>query len=325
METVAPARAFWVTAPGQGEIRDEILRPPMAGEVLIRTEFSGISRGTESLVFNGRVPSSEYTRMRAPFQAGEFPAPVKYGYCNVGVVEDGDPELRGTRVFALYPHQTRYVIPGSWAHVLPVDLPSDRAILAANMETAVNGCWDADPGPDDRVTVVGAGTVGCLVAWVVSRTVRCDIQLVDINPRRAAIATGLGLPFASTDTSARDRTIVIHTSGSESGLRTALTIAATDGLIVEMSWFGDRSVSLPLGEAFHSRRLILKSSQVGSIPPSRRGEWTTQRRMALALGLLRDNALDALITGESPFEDLPKIMARLATDPGDTLCHRIRY
>ena len=319
------AHAFWTVVPGRGEIRAEPLPRVGTGEIQVRTAFTGISRGTESLVFNGRVPPSEYARMRAPFQAGSFPAPVKYGYCSVGEVEGGEPGLLGRRIFALYPHQTRYVIPAAWAHVLPDDVPSSRGVLAANMETAINGCWDADPKAGDRVTVIGAGTVGCLVAWVIGRSGDCEVELIDLNPNRAAVAHALGIPFGTPDSASRERTLIIHTSGSESGLQMALNLAAPDGTIVEMSWFGDRQVSLPLGEAFHSRRLTIKSSQVGAIPPSRRGEWDPRRRMALALDLLRDEALDTLITGESPFEELPEVMAQLSTRPGDTLCHRIRY
>ena len=326
MQTLTPsARAFWVTTPGQGEIRDELLPPIGPGDVLVRAEFSGISRGTEALVFGGHVPASERHRMRAPFQSGEFPAPVKYGYSSVGIVEHGDPAWHGRRVFALYPHRTRYVIPASALHPLPDDVPAGRAVLAANMETAVNGGWDANAQPGDRVTVIGAGTVGALVAWVIRTTIGCDVELIDINPRREAIATQLGLRFTTVGAASTDRTIVVHTSASEAGLQTALNLAATDGTIVEMSWFGDRSVMLPLGESFHSRRLTIRSSQVGSIPPARRAEWDTRRRMALALDLLKDDALETLISGESSFDDLPEVMLRLATNPGDTLCHRIRY
>lgn len=339
MVTVTSARAFWIVEPGRGDIHEERIPEPVNGEVLVRAEFSGISRGTESLVFGGHVPASEYTRMRAPFQSGEFPAPVKYGYCSVGRVEQGDSTWRGIRVFALYPHQTHYVIPAAAVHAIPDDVPSGRAVLAANMETALNGCWDANPCPDDRVTVIGAGTVGCLVAWVVRTTVGCDVELVDVNPQRAEVAERLGVRFARADADVRpdragpaseaglstNRTIVIHTSGSPQGLRTALVLAAADATIVEMSWFGDREVSLPLGEAFHSRRLTIRSSQVGALPPAMRAEWNFDRRMAKALDLLKDPALDALITGESAFDDLPDVMRRLVTSPGNTLCHRIRY
>ena len=325
METVASARAFWIVEPGRGEIRDEPIAGPGPGELLVRTEFTGISRGTESLVFGGHVPLSEVARMRAPFQSGEFPAPVKYGYCNVGVVEGGDPAWSGVRVFVLYPHQTRYVIPATAAHPVPDDVPAGRAVLAANMETALNGTWDADPTSEDRLTVIGAGSVGCLVAWVVQTTIGCDVELVDVNPQRENVATALGVRFAHASSVSADRTIVIHTSGSEAGLQMALNLTAADGVVVEMSWFGDRLVSLPLGEAFHSRRLTIKSSQVGSLPPARRAEWTFRRRMVKALELLSDPALDVLITGENAFEVLPDVMPRLVASPGNTLCHRIRY
>ena len=167
------ARAFWVTAPGRGEIQDVTVASPREDEILVRTRFSGVSRGTEALVFAGRVPRSEWTRMRAPFQEGVFPAPVKYGYMNVGVVEIGPARLRGRLVFVLFPHQTHYVVPASSAHPVPEDLPARRAVLAANMETAVNGLWDARPHVGDRIVVVGAGAVGCLVAWLASRVAGC--------------------------------------------------------------------------------------------------------------------------------------------------------
>jgi len=325
--TVAPARAFWIVEPGKGRIRDEVIAAPAPGELLVRTQFSAISRGTEALIFSGHVPASEHARMRAPFQEGEFPAPVKYGYCSVGVVEDGDPDWIGRRVFALYPHQTRYVIPVRAAHEIPADVPSGRAVLAANMETAVNGCWDANPTRGDRVTVIGAGAVGYLVAWVMRTTVGCEVELMDVNPQREEVARKLKIDFRGPDKAraAGEKSIVVHTSGSESGLRTALNLAAPDGTIVDMSWYGDREVTLPLGEAFHSRRLTIKSSQVGSIPPARRGDWDTRRRMAYALDLLKDPALDALITGESEFDALPDVMPRLLAASGNTLCHRIRY
>jgi 2-desacetyl-2-hydroxyethyl bacteriochlorophyllide A dehydrogenase len=319
------ARAFWIVAPGRGEIRAEVLPVPAGDDVVVQTLFSGISRGTESLVFAGRVPPSEWTRMRAPFQEGDFSGAVKYGYINVGRVECGPPELKGRNVFTLYPHQTRYVVPAPWVHLLPPDVPPQRAILAANVETAVNGVWDASPRVGDRVVVIGAGTVGCLVAWLVSRLQSCEVQLVDINPQRRRIAEALGVSFARPGDTMREADIVIHVSGSPEGLQHALEIAAFEATIVEMSWFGDRLVPLALGGAFHSRRLTVKSSQVGHVATSQRARWDTRRRMAYALSLLADPALDVLVTGESAFDDLPQVMARLAEEPGDTLCHRIRY
>ncbi len=319
------ARAFWVAAPGVGEIRPETLPRVINDDVLVRTVYSGISRGTEALVFNGRVPTSEYDRMRAPFQAGTFPAPVKYGYASVGEVERGPSDLEGRHVFVLYPHQTRYVVPRAATHVLPQDVPPARAVLAANLETAVNGLWDASPRLGDRITVVGGGAVGCLVAWLAATIPGCDVEVIDTNPRRATVVRQLGARFATPDQAREDADVVVHVSGAPSGLAVALRIAAFEATVVEMSWYGAQQVAAPLGEAFHARRLTLRSSQVGHVPPAQRPRWDNARRMALALSLLGNPALDALITGESPFETLPEVMKQLADAPGDTLCHRIVY
>jgi threonine dehydrogenase-like Zn-dependent dehydrogenase len=319
------ARAFWVAAPGRGEIRTEPVASPAGGEVLVRAIYSGISRGTESLVFRGRVPPSEFERMRAPFQAGRFPAPVKYGYASVGEVEDGPPDLVGRLVFTLYPHQTRYVVPASAVHVLPAGTAPGRAVLAANLETAINAIWDARPHVGDRISVIGAGTVGCLIAWLGGRIAGCDVELVDINPARAVVARALGVRFASPVTASDHADIVLHASGSASGLDVALRVAGFESTIVEVSWYGDVPVPALLGGAFHARRLTLRSSQVGHVATSQRTRWDTRRRMGLALTLLADPVLDVLITGESEFDALPRVMADLATAPGDALCHRIRY
>jgi hypothetical protein len=323
--TVLRARAFWVAAPGRGEIRDEELSNPVDGQVVVRALYSGISRGTEALVFNGRVPPDERERMRAPFQKGDFPAPVKYGYASVGRVERGPAGVEDRIVFALYPHQTRYVIPESSAHIVPADVPPERAVLAANMETAVNIVWDADPPRGGRVTVIGAGTVGCLTAYFANRSAGCDVELVDVNPSRVAVARALGVGFAEPSRAAADVGVIIHASGSPAGLELALRLAAFEGTIVEASWYGDQVVPLPLGGPFHSRRLTIKSSQVGAVAPSRRNRCDSNCRMQVALDSLRDGVLDVMVTGESAFDDLPDVMPRLADAPGDTLCHRIRY
>jgi NADPH:quinone reductase-like Zn-dependent oxidoreductase len=319
------ARAFWIAAPGRGEIRPDPLPSPSAGDVVVRALYSGVSRGTEALVFNGRVPASEHQRMRAPFQAGEFPGPVKYGYASVGVVEQGLLELQDHNVFVLYPHQTRYVVPAQSVHLLPDNVPPERAILAANLETAINGLWDARPQIGDRIAVIGAGTVGCLVAWLAGRVPGCRVELVDINPRRRAIAQALGLSFALPDAVGSDQDLVIHASGSPAGLDLALRIAGFEATVVELSWYGDQTVPIALGQSFHARRLTLRSSQVGAVAGSQRPRWETSRRMQLALKLLADPVLDILITGESGFEELPRVMAELANGGGDTVCHRIRY
>jgi len=318
-------RAFWIAAPGRGEIRSEPLPAPSRDDVVVRARYSGVSRGTEALVFRGRVPASEYQRMRAPFQTGEFPAPVKYGYASVGEIERGPQDLVGRTAFVLYPHQTRYVVPSASVHVLPTSVPAARAVLAANLETAINGLWDAGPRIGDRLVVIGAGTVGCLVAWLASRIPGCHVELVDVNPHRSDVARALGVRFVGPDAVMEDADVVVHASGSAKGLALAFDVAGFEAKIVELSWYGSGEVPVALGGSFHSRRLTLMSSQVGSVARAQRGRWDTRRRMQLALDLLSHAELDALITGESPFEELPSVMASLALDPGDALCHRIRY
>jgi threonine dehydrogenase-like Zn-dependent dehydrogenase len=319
------ARQFWIRAPGHGEIVRAGLAPRQADEVLIRTRYSAISRGTESLVFRGEVPPSQHDVMRAPFQEGCFPGPVKYGYMNVGEVIEGPDDLTGRLVFCLYPHQDLYCVPASRVTPVPDDVPPGRAVLAANMETAVNVVWDARPAAGDRIVVIGAGVVGFLVAWLCRQTPGASVTVVDINPSRETTARELGLTFRTEVPEGADADLVIHASGQPAGLASALAIAGLEATIVEASWYGSRPVLLPLGEHFHSRRLTIRSSQVGRVPPERASRWSFQRRMSLALDLLGDSALDALITSESAFEDLPDTLARLSHDPAGALCHRIRY
>ncbi|MDT0457960.1 zinc-binding alcohol dehydrogenase [Streptomyces sp. DSM 41527] len=318
------ACAFWLSAPGQGEIRTEALPEPAAGEVLVRSVCSGVSRGTETLVFRGGVPESQHAVMRAPFQEGDFPAPVKYGYLNVGVVEEGPHDLLGRTVFCLYPHQTHFVVPASAVTPVPDTVPAARAVLAGTVETAVNALWDAAPLVGDRIAVVGAGMVGCSVAAVLARFPGVRVQLVDADPARAATARALGVDFAPPADARGDCDLVVHASATEQGLARSLELLAPEGTVIELSWYGDRQVSLPLGEAFHSRRLVVRSSQVGTVSPARPRR-TFADRLALALDLLADPAFDALITGESAFEDLPRVLPRLSSGDLPALCHRIRY
>ena len=321
--------AFWTVAPGRGELRRETLPPLRDGDVLVRSLYSAISRGTESLVFRGEVPPSEYQRMRAPFQQGDFPAPVKYGYINVGVVEAGcgaqAQALVGRRVFCLYPHQQAYVVPATAVVALPDAVPSARAVLAANLETAINAIWDASPTLGDRIAVVGGGVLGALVTWLCARSPGTEVELIDLDPSRAALATALGAGFALPDGARGNCDLVIHASGAPAGLARALELAGDEATVLEMSWYGQRSVALALGEAFHARRLTLRSSQVGRLPPRQAPRWTYRRRMELALSLLVDSLPDVLISGESDFASLPDTLQRLSSAPAGALCHRIRY
>ena len=322
---MAEARAFWLASPGRGEIRRQEIAAPREGEVLVGARVSAVSRGTEALVFAGRVPPSQFRAMRCPFQAGDFPAPVKYGYASVGIVEAGARALIGRRVFCLHPHQDRYVVPAEAVRPVPDAVSDERAALAANMETAVNGLWDGAPRVGDRIAVIGAGVVGGLVAALAARLPGARVELVDVNPARADLAAALGCRFSPPNEASQEADLVFHASGAAAGLATALRIAGFEARIVEMSWYGDREVSLALGEDFHARRLALVSSQVGTVAAARRARRSREQRLDLALSLLADPVFDRFITGRCALDELPATLARLAAAPGDTLCQLVRY
>jgi len=318
------ARALWYAAPGRAEIRPETLGELAPGAVRVRATHGAISRGTEALIMAGRVPESEFQRMRAPFMGGSFPFPVKYGYATVGRIEAGPTELIGRAVFTLFPHQTLFDVPAEAVLPLPDAVPAPRAVLAANMETALNAVWDVEPGHFPNIAVVGAGVVGALAGLLFHRLMAAAVTLVDVDPRRAEIARALGLSFALPGEAASDRDLVVHASASAAGLSSALDLAGDEATVLELSWYGAGTVAVPLGGAFHSRRLQLVSSQVGMVPTERRARWSNRRRMEAALRLLMDPALDVLISGETAFWDLPQHYREVLDRP-ETLCHRVFY
>jgi threonine dehydrogenase-like Zn-dependent dehydrogenase len=319
------ARALWYAAKGVVELREAGLAPPALGEACVRTLFSGISRGTERLVFEGSIGLSEWERMRCPMQEGAFPFPVKYGYCTTGVVEDGPAHLVGNRVFCLHPHQDVFNAPITALASIPDEVPVRRATLAANMETALNAVWDSGAGPGDRIVVVGSGVVGLLVASLAARLPDAAVTAIDVDESRQTVAAALGAGFARPEHAPADADVVFHASASAAGLQTALNCAGLEATIVEMSWYGDKPVQAALGGAFHSRRLRLVSSQVGLVSAGRRPRWDYPRRMQAALRLLAEPALDALVAEEIAFEDAPRELPRIFAPGAHGLAPVIRY
>ena len=324
MQVTTTAQALFYTAPGTAELREVALAPLAPGEVEVRTLYSAISRGTERLVSAGAVPPGEYTAMRAPHQQGDFPFPVKYGYAAVGVVEAGPDALVGRHVFSLYPHQSRFRVAADAVVVLPGGVPAARAVLAANAETALNAIWDAGALPGERVLVLGAGLLGCLIAVFLSR-IHSNVDVTDKLAEPAAAVADFPVNVMSSEALGRDYDLVFHTTASAAGLQAAIDALTFEGRVIELSWFGDRPVPLMLGGAFHSRRLTIRSSQVGHVAPARRATTTHRDRLAEALGLLADPRLDRLITGEVAFKDLPAEIPRLLAPDAPGIATRIRY
>lgn len=319
------AQALWYVGPGQAEIRQERLPPLADGMVRVRALYGAISRGTEALIAAGRVPESEYQRMRAPFMAGSFPFPVKYGYATIGEVEAGPASLIGRNVFALHPHQTRFDMPVDAVVTVPGGIPLSRAALAANVETALNATWDAAPGPSGRIAVIGAGVVGALVGFLCARIENTEVTLIDVDPARAELAQALGLKFAAPEAAPADCNFLFHASATAEGLTTALNIAADEATIVELSWYGAGTVALPLGGAFHSRRLKIVSSQVGKVAPSHRARFTHRQRLEAAVKLTAHPHLDALLAPAIAFRELPERLADILKPRSGVLCQLINY
>ncbi|WP_432397042.1 dehydrogenase [Pseudarthrobacter sp. L19] len=323
--TAGTATAYWTVGPEQGELRTEDLPAPGPGEALVRSLYSGISKGTEMVVHNARVPDCVADAMAAPHQEGSFPGPVKFGYLSVGVVEAGPEEWQGKTVFCLHPHQDRYIVPVTSLTEVPDGVPARRAVLTGTVETAVNALWEAGPRLGDRVAVIGAGLVGGMVAKLLAGFPLGRLQLIDIDPAKRAFAETLGVEFSHPDEAAGDCDIVIHCSASQAGLERALQLVGDEGEIIEMSWYADRSISLPLGEDFHARRLSIRASQVGVVARARRHRRTTADRLTLAVSLLRDPVFEAFLTGTSRFDQLPGVVQRLSDGTLDALCHVIEY
>ena len=319
------AISVWYQSGGEVVLRKSALPEPEPGFARVRTLYSGISRGTERLVLAGRVPTAEFARMRAPLQEGDFPFPVKYGYCAVGIVEEGPAEWLGRRVFCLHPHQDRFLAPVGMLAAVPDGVPARRATLAANMETALNALWDSGAGPCDAIAVIGAGVVGLLVAFLAARLPNAVVTLVDVDHSRATLAKALGVGFATPAELPAGCDVVFHTSASDAGIASAIACAGMEAAIVEMSWYGDRVPLVPLGGAFHSRRLRLVGSQVGQVAASRRPRWDYARRLAAALDLLRDDALDMLVSESIDLEDVPRLLPALLNGPSLGLPPVIRY
>ncbi|WP_309107085.1 dehydrogenase [Arthrobacter sp.] len=319
------ATAYWTVGPSKGELRTEDLPEPAEGEALVRTLYSGISKGTEMVVHSARVPECIEDRMAAPHQEGHFPAPVKFGYLSVGVVEQGPTELEGKTVFCLYPHQDHYVVPAHELTVVPDAVPAKRAVLTGTVETAVNALWEAGPRLGDRIAVVGAGLVGGMVATLLRNFPLQRLQLIDVDPSKSGFAAALGVDFSHPDDALADCDIVFHCSASQDGLERCLKLAGDEGEIIEMSWYADRKVSVPLGEDFHARRLSIRASQVGVVARSRRHRRSTSDRLELAVSLLSDPVFDHFLTGTSSFEDLPGVVDRLSEGTLGALCHVLDY
>ena len=328
-ERLGQTRALFYEKAGSASLKTVELRPLAANEVLVKTLYSGISRGTESIVFNGKIPESEWQAMRCPHQTGDFSFPVSYGYAVVGKViavgRDITKMFTDETVFVLHPHQESIIVTEDMARPVLEQIPANRAVLSANMETALNAVWDSNLETHHRVSVVGGGVVGLLTAYVASQISDNPVTLIDINPNKKTIAEKLGLNFALPNNAAGEQDIIFHTSANGAGLQTAINLLTFEGSVIEMSWYGDKPVQLSLGGPFHSKRLKIISSQVGHVSPAKRATHDYGERMAEAMQLLADPVLDHLLEAPIAFNALPEALPDIFSSDSETLCQLIKY
>jgi 2-desacetyl-2-hydroxyethyl bacteriochlorophyllide A dehydrogenase len=326
------SQALWWTAPRTGELRAERLPPLGPDEVLVRAVASGISAGTELLVYRGQVPPD--LPLDLPTLAGSFHYPIKFGYASVGRVEAVGEAVRdrapGDLVFALHPNQSAYVVPAARAVPLPAGVPPEHGVFLANLETAVNVALDAAPRLGETVLLSGLGIVGLLVLQALLRTGVAEVIAVDALPRRRALALRLGaaLALAPDDdvlaqvrarTAGRGADLVVEVSGAPAALGPAVEAVAEEGTVVVASWYGTKAVPLQLGGHFHRGRVRIRSSQVGHLDPALAPRWDYARRLAVAQRLLAELPLDELISHRLPFAQAPDAFALLDERPDDTL------
>jgi 2-desacetyl-2-hydroxyethyl bacteriochlorophyllide A dehydrogenase len=316
-------RELWFTAPGAVELREGLPAQLATGQVRVRALASGISQGTELLLWRGEGPEP----FDPSLDAASAPTyPRRYGYAWVGeIVETCAVDRRvGERVFALLAHGDEHCVVASAARRLPPELPAERATLAANLETAVNVVWDAGIGLGDDVLVVGGGVVGLLAGQLARRAGASRVRLVEPLAARRLVAETLGFDAALSPeqligAAEAEADVVIEATGRPECLDLAIAQARSEGVVAVASFYGQRVAPVSLGVAFHRRRLTLRASQVSHLPPSRAGRWSFDRRFELVCELLRDPRLDALLERPIAIADAAAVYARLAAAPQGSL------
>ncbi len=327
------ARAVHFVAPRRVELRAVDLASPTGRRVLVATEYSGISSGTELLAYRGEMDPELPLDETLGALAGTFAYPFRYGYSAVGRVLRPAGALReGQLVFAFHPHQDRFVVDACQA--VPVDGVDPRtATLYPLVETALQVCLDAAPRLGETVVVVGLGAVGILVAALLGRAGAGVLGSEPLAARRAT-ATAFGVRAVAPDqlgeavareTGGRGADLLVEASGNPEALAWSLALLAHEGVALVCSWYGTKPAVLPLGAAFHRRRLAIRSTQVSTLPAALTARWDRRRRAELAWRLVGELPLPVLATHEFPFEQAADAYACLDSAAGNPIHVALRY
>jgi len=315
--------ALWHLSEQESAIRSQSLPELKADKCRIESLFSLVSSGTESLVANGEVPTDLHDSMQVPYMEGDFSFPVKYGYSLVGKVVEGSHNLVGQQVHLLHPHQQHCVVNEADITIIPAGIPPQRAVLASNVETALNAIWDSRLSAGDRVLIIGMGLIGSLVARLASQFPATQVSVADTDPARLALAREQG--FSQYEPSDAPFDVAFHSSGSSAGLQTAIDAVGYEGKVIELSWYGTRSAEVKLGGSFHQQRKQIISSQVSQLPSHQQSRWDYRRRKQTVLNLLQDDGWDDFLTATVDFPEAPALFDKLRQGDRSQLSWTIRY
>ena len=316
--------SLWLENKNKPKIKKKLLRPSnKPNTLIIKTLYSGISKGTEKLVSSGFVGKDQYKIMKSPFQEGTFSFPIKYGYINVGKVINGPKKLLHKNTFALYPHQDLFEINSKEVQILNESNNPKKYLLTANMETAINIFWDTQASNKDKIVIVGMGSVGILTAYYFKLQNYKNVFICDSNLKKKKFATLLGLNFKDFK-SIKDIDVVINTTSNYQIINKSFNKLNLEGKIVEASWYGNKKGIINLGGNFHSKRLKLISTQVSNIPKYLSNKHNYKSRLKLAIKALSSNKLLKLVNTESHFNNLEEDYVSIINNP-DSIMHAIKY
>jgi len=324
-------QALFFTGARTVNVREVPIPEPEAGEVLVRTERSAISPGTELLVYRDEVPDELAADETIDTLDGTFSYPLQYGYSTVGrVVAVGDSvgqEWLDRRVFSFNPHESHFL--AEPAQLIQTTLPPQQALFIPNVETAVNFVMDARPRIGARVAVFGQGPVGLLTTALLAEFPLAELVTTDCYEHRRSLSRSLGadksVPPDQMGDAIDDPDISFELSGNPVALDSAIDVTGFAGQVIVGSWYGSKDVSLDLGGEYHRSHIRTQSSQVSRLDPDHADRWDKERRMEYVRSWLSDTDLSAVLTHEMHIDRAGEAYRLLENNPNEAVQVAFRY
>jgi threonine dehydrogenase-like Zn-dependent dehydrogenase len=304
--------ALWHISPDASAILEHDLPAGNDHMLLVKSLYSLVSMGTERIVASALMPSAVWNQMAVPYMEGTFSLPCKYGYSLTGKVLKGPAEYKGKTVHLMHPHQDRLWVNATSVFIVPDDIPATRAVLASQVETAVTAIWDSRISLGDSVLIAGFGLVGAMIALLTSPIPGVKIAVLEKNEFRKELARELCFDVIDKqDENGKIFDVAIHTAGDEKALQFCIDHIGHESQVTEVSFYGKKSITLMLGETFHTQRKRIVVSQVAHIPSHKLNRWDLHRRKKLVFDMLKDKRFDMLVENRIPFEQAPLLFNQI--------------